>query len=509
MNTKPEIQKLINYIEENTRASQVSGISFIDPKNHKGKILLKQNHVVFGRRGAGKTSLINTLCDVHKINNHIITYTNLEDYKDVSFPNILLHVLQAFFKQIKRHLKTRLRQNPISYPKYLRILRKINRNLKEIENSIITPDKLEEKIKEKGSADAKVDFKFGASSSTAKVGIGDSSSVEIEKTLIRDKLDTLKNSIPNLKEILTLIASFIDKKPIFIILDDFYFVPKNVQPYFIDFFHRLSKDTMLYLKLATIKHRSKLYLQLSDSYIGTELGHDIHEIDLDYTLDKFEELKNFMHSLVQEACKEINIQVDLDPIFSEAGLSQLCLASGGVPRDYLILLKKLLEKYQLDVKKISKQDVIETAIENMVNKISSLKTDSATEKDILEYYLHAIQDYIIKDKSTNIFLVNNRDLDSFPQIRQAINELLDLRMFHLVESNISAAPSDGKMYMAFMIDIGLYTNAKPRDFNQVEPDVTDTKGRKDQIRSSPRLTNAVLEKIYAGDNYIDALTLTD
>ena len=61
MNTKPEIQKLINYIEENTRASQVSGISFIDPKNHKGKILLKQNHVVFGRRGAGKTSLINTL----------------------------------------------------------------------------------------------------------------------------------------------------------------------------------------------------------------------------------------------------------------------------------------------------------------------------------------------------------------------------------------------------------------------------------------------------------------
>jgi hypothetical protein len=402
-----------------------------------------------------------------------------------------------------------LLHNPKSLPDYISIIRKINKSLKEIKNSIVTPDKLEEKVLEKDSTEAKVNFNFGASTSTAKVGIGDASSVEIEKTLIWDKLDTLKNSITNLKEILTKIASFIGDKSIFIILDDFYFVPKNVQPYFIDFFHRLSKDTRLYLKLATLKHRSKLYLQLTDSYIGTELGHDIHEIDLDYTLDKFEELRNFMHSLVQEACKEIKTQVDLNPVFSEAGLSQLCLASGGVPRDYLILLKKLLEKYQLDQKRISKQDVIETAIENMVNKITSLKTDSAKEKDILEHYLHSIQDYIIKEKSTNIFLVNNRDLDAFPQIRQAINELLDLRMFHLVESNISAAPSDGKMYMAFMIDIGLYSNAKPRDFNQIEPDVADTKGRKDQIRSSPRLTTTILEKIYAGEQYADALTLTN
>jgi ABC-type cobalamin/Fe3+-siderophores transport system ATPase subunit len=56
-----EIQKLIRYIEENTRADKVSGIEFIDPRSFKSKIQGKQNYVVFGRRGAGKSTLLKTL----------------------------------------------------------------------------------------------------------------------------------------------------------------------------------------------------------------------------------------------------------------------------------------------------------------------------------------------------------------------------------------------------------------------------------------------------------------
>jgi len=60
-------------------------------------------------------------------------------------------------------------------------------------------------------------------------------------------------------------------------------------------------------------------------------------------------------------------------------------------------------------------------------------------------------------------------------------------MIHLVEPITSAAPSDGKKYSAYMIDIGLYTNSKPRNFNQIEPGASDDKARKDKIRASPRL----------------------
>lgn len=37
----------------------------------------------------------------------------------------------------------------------------------------------------------------------------------------------------------------------------------------------------------------------------------------------------------------------------------------------------------------------------------------------------------------------------------------------------SAASSDGTRYFAYMLDIGLFPNAAPRDFQQVEPGQVD------------------------------------
>ena len=55
-----EINKLVAFIEENTRADRVSGIDFIDPRNFKSKVQSRQNAVIFGRRGAGKSTLLKT-----------------------------------------------------------------------------------------------------------------------------------------------------------------------------------------------------------------------------------------------------------------------------------------------------------------------------------------------------------------------------------------------------------------------------------------------------------------
>ena len=96
------LDKLISYIEENLRAKQSSGIKFIDPRNLKQKLLRKQNHIVFGRRGSGKTSLVKSI----ESNNSIIPiYLNLEVFKDITFPNIILHILCESFKSFKQIMK--------------------------------------------------------------------------------------------------------------------------------------------------------------------------------------------------------------------------------------------------------------------------------------------------------------------------------------------------------------------------------------------------------------------
>jgi len=43
-----------------------------------------------------------------------------------------------------------------------------------------------------------------------------------------------------------------------------------------------------------------------------------------------------------------------------------------------------------------------------------------------------------------------------------------------------------------MLDIGLYENSRPRNFNQIEPDDIDENARRDKLRSSPKVS---LEKL--------------
>lgn len=138
-------------------------------------------------------------------------------------------------------------------------------------------------------------------------------------------------------------------------------------------------------------------------------------------------------------------------------------------------------------KAISKPNVIEKAIENLPNKMSSFKTDAAEERHELEKHLNYIQNAIITEKKWNSFLVSNAELQKYPQINQTIKELVDLRFLHLVNPNVSSANSDGTRYSAYMIDVGLFPNANPRDFQQVEPGKKDHRAREDKIRSAPKL----------------------
>jgi len=69
-----EIAKLVTCIEENLRASPTSGLPFVDSRHSRTRLLSKQNHVVFGRRGAGKTTLVSSL---QESGSHIEIYLNV------------------------------------------------------------------------------------------------------------------------------------------------------------------------------------------------------------------------------------------------------------------------------------------------------------------------------------------------------------------------------------------------------------------------------------------------
>ncbi len=485
---KIELNKLTTYLEENTRADKVSGIEFIDPRNFKEKVRGKQNYVVFGRRGAGKSTLLKTL---NKYENSLTIYVNLEDYKDITFPNIIIKVLVTFYKEIS----SKLNKEKSFFKNYFstrRIVNEINNLIKDLELKLIEPDRYSERKKQTKKTLSEDSIGASAGDLSAKSSQSSTSEFESEHSWEIDKLNELKTSIDFNKYLINKIVEF-SQTQLILILDDFYFIPKNIQPFLLDYFHRLAKSNDFYLKIGTIKHRSHLYFQSDKSYIGMELNADVYDIDLDYTLDKWNELKQFKRLLLETAINSSGANFNIDSVFNEQSFSQLCIASGGVPRDFLVLFIKCCQLINDNKTRITVPDVREIAIQNFINKKNSLVKDSADDSNVLELYINYLRDFIFKQKRTNVFLIENDSLNKNEKIKQMIRELVDLRFLHIIDNNTSASPSDGKRYSAYLLDVSLYDNGRPRSFKEVEPDIQTNR---QAVRGAPRVTIIKLNELH-------------
>jgi len=486
-----ELLKLRGYIEENLRATEKAGFKFIDTRGLKERIKSKQNHVIFGRRGSGKSTLLQEL----RLNGIHSSYIDLENHKDITFPNIVLRVLMdlldQFNQSVTASIKLRFLRKFGSFHKYHRLFISLYNELRKLKDE---PDLVSEKISSKQGTVVESSAKAGVSIKPISTSLSSSETekkeLETIKNVEKSKIEFLKNRLADIKNLLNLGIPLLkgNDKYYYLILDDFYFIPINDQPFLIDHIHRLTKGTDLFFKVATIRHRTKLSTT-AQTYFGVEIGSDAVEIDLDYTFDDFQNLQQFMRQLLNKAITESDADLLLDNLFSGEGFKQLCIASGGVPRDFLsIFVKSVTKSLIVDGIQIGKVQVTEEAIANLSNKTASIRRDSGSENQLLELFAYDLRDIVFGQNRTNCFLVPKEQLEKNIQIKQAIRELFDLRLIHILDKNTSSAPSDGKMYEAYLIDIGLYENTRrPRNFKLIEPGQSDSKSRKDDVRSSPRM----------------------
>lgn len=490
-----KLQNVVNFIEENIRNSTKTDLSYVDLRNQKNRLLTKQNHVIFGRRGAGKSSLLNELKD-GSMNNGVIIKLNMEDFKDIAFPNILTHILINVFEKFefppKKSKWYKLKKNKLFKKRRKELKKKVEQTIEELKELLEQPEKytLTEMSQNNHQTNTKAKGELKGISQLNLAGERESinrEKKESTRTYEKDKLLNLKDKISNYKEILNSYSNFYEIDHIFLVLDDFYFIPRAIQSKFIDYLHRLTKDTALFLKVASIKFRTKLYEEDKDTYVGMEINHDVMAIELDYTLGDFKSTALFMKDILNHINSKHDAQF-INNLFAGEGFDQLCYASGGIPRDFLSLLTGLLNKIiSNDIARIKKPDVTKMAIEQISNKIDSIKSENEEEFMSLEDTLYYIKYEIIENKKRNTFLVEKDEIETNPEEYNLIKQLMDLRLIHLVNLNVSDK-NVGKRYNAYMVDIGLYPNSSPRNFKQTDLKKTDDKHRKDEIRMSPKLS---------------------
>lgn len=496
--SRETIGALRRKIQESLRVQiGTEGIPYIDASNNLDDATARQNHVIFARRGCGKTLLLHS--SARQADESIsAVYLNCEDFKQHSFPNVLIEILRAIFIEIDQNLSGWFGKKKKSKEIIKQILSKLNAIQVE-------QDEIKEDIKqtdEKGVSDS-ASLGVALGGSEIKISAGAQSSetrrAEIEKTytLYRKKLEKLELWIPELKRnIREFLSLSTKKKMIFVQVDDLYHLRRTDQAFVVDYLHRLCKDVPMFFKIATLRHASVLYIDRQGQPIGAQERHDYQSINIDYTFSDFQRTLDQNWTILRSFADSIGMSTDeLESLFKGEGFSRLVMAGGGVPRDVLSLFLEILSQTELDSGgKIGKDEVRLLSKANFEKRIEELKHDSQNDEQLA--LLRGI--YVIKtfclDRQTNIFLVKEQDLQENEAWRALIYRLLDYRIIHNSATTLTHKSTTQGSYSAFAIDIGSYAFMRKHQdrFKEIDVGAHDAK---DQMRSMPILSPTFFDEI--------------
>lgn len=88
------MQRLVTIVEEATRSSKEGVRNFIEPaRGTLSRVISRRHHIIFGRRGPGKSSLLEKAAAELTVDRRPIAKVDLEAFKGHSYPDVLLSVL--------------------------------------------------------------------------------------------------------------------------------------------------------------------------------------------------------------------------------------------------------------------------------------------------------------------------------------------------------------------------------------------------------------------------------
>ena len=484
-----EVHNLQNALTEAVRASEEGVQRFIEPASGTLRVALSRRpHLIFGRRGSGKTSLLRKVIAEHNLDRRPSAFVDLEPFKGHTYPDVLISVLIEFFRSLKLWLDeaavapanrakvwkrwfSRPRKGPLARARAQEISAEIDGILADLEELLYAQDDAEierrSHIAAKRAAESKASLSVQGppvAPLTAGLSAGESSSTERTEEMLeklrRSKANYLHRRILEYQRLLKRIVDLADADGL-LILDDLYYIRRSDQPLVIDYFHRLTKNQRLWLKVGTIRHRSSWYVR-GDPAIGTKLGDDADEVNLDITLEKYRTAKTFLTRVFGEIAAECGVQPTV--LLTDGAVDRLVLASGGVARDFLSIVNKAISVARERGKnyrgvKVNTEDVNQACGEHEGTKREELSNDAAGDEGRLLEQFERIRRFCLDEKHVNCFLVE-KDLPG--EGYRQIQELVDLRLLHLVKSRVTVPDRRGKIYEAYLLDLSQYTGERKK-----------------------------------------------
>lgn len=507
----PEMANLLTLVEEAARSTEEGVKHFVEPApGTLRRTTNRRHHIVFGRRGSGKSSLLRKAAADLTLDRRPIATVNLEAFKGHSYPDVLISVLISMFKEFRKwmdsaaiHPSTRKRfwqrlfgaapQRPsFNRAKSAQISGRLSKHIEALEIELHRTDDAEMRVTD-GAATSKSDsvgVKVNAASpvvsgeGAASAGSSRTQKQEVEQKYKRSKTDFLHRQILDFQRLFGDLGE-LSGGDAYLFLDDLYHIRRSDQARVLDYFHRLAKDHSLWLKVGTIRHRTRWYVH-GDPPIGMKLADDADEIDLDLTLEKYSLAKGFLTKVLTNFATTATVG-RLDGFLTDGALDRLVLACGGVARDFLSIFR--LAVYVARERgggyrgnKVGVEDVNVAACEYDSAKREDFKRDTLDDSSPLEAEYRKIRQFCLEENNINCLLL---DKELHHVEVDLIHELVDLKLVHLVRSRVTVRGQRGRIYEAYMLDLSQYTGArKRRELQMLEfwkPDSTEALRKKTLI----------------------------
>lgn len=458
--------------EKNT--SEILEKTFVDSAPLMNSLATKNNQVVYGRRGTGKTHALKYLAQKLSSEEKHPIYIDLRSlgsdgalYHDVSKPvsersvRLILDLLGVVSDGLYGIALDKISDAP--HPDQItNRLDDLNAAISDVK--IVGETTLEERrTTERNKSDAR-SRSLGIENQEIATSIGSKKeqqqSDRVDAKVVSRGHERVHIEFGRVQGCLGGLSAVLGKPEIWLLIDEWSEVPLDLQPHLADLLRRtiLPLDGFV-LKIAAIEHRSRFHIPRSGGeYIGLELGADV---SADLNLDDFLVFDNdqkkavdffkillFRHYEASVENPSIKSADDLIKLaFSQIpAFEEFVRAVEGVPRDALNLAAKLATKSY--GRTFAMADVRAAARDWYQQD----KAVAITTNHLLGRLMGHIVATVIGQRRARAFLFSSNSRN------EHIDRLFDARVLHLLKRNISSKEEPGKRFDVFKIDYGCYVD---------------------------------------------------
>jgi hypothetical protein len=405
-----KVDDLIRLISARSRVSSIepSLVYVQDARASLSTVTASRHHLVFGRRGAGKSALLMEARRQVEREGDLISWTNVQTLRHETPQRIFLYILEELISTAIAGRQSVSNRSSLSLA-----LSELHERIRQLTNKDVTSQ------------------------------------------------DEAMRLVPRAQRALAQFLA-VEGVRVFAFIDDFYYVPRDSQPLLLDMIHGVTRDANVWLKIASIRHLTNWWQASPPT--GLQSGQDADLIDLDVTLQDPEKASGFLEGILSEYGRRVGVTA-LSRIFNRTALDRLVLASGAVPRDYMVLAVSALGRARRrpNARLAGVQDVNQAAGDAANSKIQELEEDMAANSGVAERTLKSlstVRNFCLDEKAFTYFLVGYRDKERFPELYSLLTDLMDVRLIHLVDSGVSDSHQAGLRFEAYMLDLSQFSGSR-------------------------------------------------